>query len=80
MAKCKLCEKDMREADGCDFEFLEFEEKEKFIPRERATEPCGDCGARTGNYHHFLCDIERCPVCGGQLISCDCNATYIKLD
>jgi len=37
---------------------------------ERAT--CGDCGAETGYYHHAGCDCERCPVCGGQLISCDC--------
>jgi len=35
---------------------------------------CPDCGARPGYYHHFGCDQERCPVCGGQLIGCECNA------
>lgn len=33
---------------------------------------CGDCGARPGSYHHYGCDIERCPNCLSQLISCDC--------
>lgn len=34
---------------------------------------CGDCGAVTGHFHHWGCDCERCPSCGGQLISCDCE-------
>lgn len=27
---------------------------------------CGDCGAKIGYYHHYGCDIEKCPICGGQ--------------
>lgn len=30
---------------------------------------CGDCGAKIGFYHHANCDNERCPICGGQLIT-----------
>lgn len=33
---------------------------------------CHDCGAREGQLHDFGCDMERCPFCGHQLISCDC--------
>ena len=33
---------------------------------------CHDCGIenKKGNLHHFGCDIERCPICERQLISC----------
>lgn len=39
---------------------------------EGATCNCDDCGAMPKEYHDLGCDGERCPVCGGQLISCDC--------
>ena len=31
---------------------------------------CGDCGVRPGENHLPGCDLETCPFCGGQLISC----------
>ena len=33
--------------------------------------PCHDCGAPAGGLHHPGCDMEACPICGGQLLSCD---------
>lgn len=31
---------------------------------------CDDCGAKYGEEHLSGCDVERCPLCCGQLISC----------
>jgi len=34
--------------------------------------PCGDCATELGELHKDGCDVERCPRCGGQFISCRC--------
>jgi hypothetical protein len=35
--------------------------------------PCHDCGAVKGEFHVPGCDVEACPVCGGQFGGCDCE-------
>jgi hypothetical protein len=36
---------------------------------------CHDCGVKEGEIHHWNCDMEECPKCGCQLISCYCELT-----
>lgn len=39
---------------------------------------CHDCGATYGFLHHWGCDMEECPECRLQMISCDCTKITVK--
>lgn len=38
--------------------------------------PCHDCFVKRGYYHVSGCDVEICPKCKCQLISCDCKWNF----
>lgn len=44
-------------------------------PENARTEPCRHCGTIFGKLHDPGCDYEECPVCHGQVMSCDCDPT-----
>lgn len=83
MAVCSDCNQEMTEAHSCNVSSLRLVETEladgevgKEYNRDTTyydyNTKCHDCGIVNGNghFHHFGCDIERCPVCGRQIISC----------
>ena len=80
MAICQYCESEMRSADGCKeapivmldgttYEPVRYGEE---IGWPRTRERCGDCNVLAGRVHHHGCDIERCPSCQRQAITCGC--------
>ena len=86
MSKCLDCKLEMLEAKSCSYKFFKDNHGNKY-PRikygrenwngkdwtPKANQRCHDCGTLPEGYHHFGCDWEECPKCGGQLISCNCS-------
>lgn len=86
---CEICKKDILTSDGCSIDTINVEgktykrikvgDKDDFNQGIEDTEfRCHDCNAKNGHYHHWGCDVERCPSCKQQLISCECKDVYIE--
>jgi ankyrin repeat protein len=54
-------------------------QKPELQGKRHMIETCPDCGVRNGELHDLFCTKERCPFCGGQLMSCDCIRSVLKL-
>lgn len=81
MAVCKYCGQEMLGGTSCHptiiingsrFMRIRYGDAKDY-PDIADQHRCHDCGCKKGMVHHWLCDMERCPNCGGQLLSCDCD-------
>ena len=70
MPVCEVCKREMGPGVSC---ILEAYNSEPPRIRHVGTEDCDDCGCPPSGLHHPGCDVERCPICGGQVISCSCG-------
>lgn len=79
MVKCEDCQEEMRDKHTTTCTIGKIKIKEKFYNRDSSyfdvNKRCHDCNIENieGNFHHFRCDMERCPKCKGQLITCGCS-------
>jgi hypothetical protein len=79
MAICLDCDREMRTAPSCVVSTLHLAgARFPLVPygRDGTSAPgagrCGDCGVEPGGFHHLGCDLQRCPRCQRQLLSCGC--------
>jgi hypothetical protein len=76
MSRCRACAREMLDEgrEGCLPTLLIGGKLHNRLPHGTDAydvDDCNDCGVQLGAVHHVLCDRERCPVCGGQLIACE---------
>lgn len=72
MACCAECGQEMLDGVSCLEADVVFPDGRKMPQVRYVGERCHDCACPNGGFHHPGCDMERCPRCGGQLISCGC--------
>jgi hypothetical protein len=74
-APCEICNKSMMRSKGClDKDYVIDGKRYPAVPYVDiyGSERCHDCNCKDGEFHHTGCDMERCPLCNGQFIMCDC--------
>ena len=75
MAICEWCDQEMMTATSCPGNMtIKFPDGTEMlsIHYNPPSHICHDCNVEPGQKHHPGCDMERCPRCDGQLISCGC--------
>jgi hypothetical protein len=82
VAACPYCHREMLCAVSCNtdpfviagklYEPVPWGEERRF-GRRAGPFGCRDCATPPGGIHHHGCDVEECPACHGQAISCGCD-------
>ena len=85
-AICQTCKGDMSKVKGCydtpviingkKHKRIKVGDKRDSLDTLKPDGRCGDCGAKTGHFHHRGCDLENCPGCGNNFSCCVCGQDY----
>jgi len=79
-AVCEYCHRDMFVTDTCNFPSVKMDiDKKWYVRVVNDSGKCHDCNAGLGKLHHPGCDVERCPRCGGQQITCPCDPMQLSI-
>lgn len=78
MAVCTNCDREMTSGVSCDRVMFDFGGHPVSPVAHDGDAACPDCRTPVGGYHHPGCDRERCPRCGCQAISCDCDDAKVE--
>jgi hypothetical protein len=62
---------------GVRFSCIKYGNEPLFRDREKLP-ICHDCNAKPGQFHKPDCDMEICPICGDQLMTCGCDIKTSK--
>ena len=79
MAMCQWCRGEMTAVASCTVVALHRDGRPiGMVPWGRefgwsARARCQDCGVMPSRFHHPGCDVQECPLCGRQLLSCGCR-------
>ena len=80
---CSYCREKLPSLESCTFKAIRY--GPDTLPRIRfgdeeydwGTSKCTVCGVYIGGYHHENCSCEICPMCGEQVIFCDCETDFV---
>lgn len=80
---CSYCREKLPSLESCTFKAIRYGSDK--LPRIRfgdeeydwGSGKCPGCGVLLGGYHHENCSCEICPMCGEQVIFCDCETDFV---